>query len=133
MPEAVGAFEEILTLARHEGDKMTESGALNYLGWTRLLSGDLEGARASFAETLLLTTATGSEWGAAYGLEGLSAVAASAGDLESAGRMFGAAENIRERKGMFAVATSSFYGPILDRILEAPDAGRFLAAAAHRA
>lgn len=125
---AVQAFDEILALARQDGDKMTESGALNYLGWTRFMSGDLDGARENFAETLLLSTATGSEWGAAYGLEGLSAVAASTGDLESAGRMFGAAENIRERKGMFAVATSSFYRPILDRILEGPGAERFEAA-----
>ncbi len=42
--------------------------------------------------------------------------------------MFSAAETIRERKGMFAVAPSSFSQPILDRIMEGPGAERFQAA-----
>jgi predicted ATPase len=128
IPTAIQHFESNLALARTNGDRVSESGALNYLGWTRLLIGDFINARASFAETLLLTSATGNEWGTAYALEGLSAVAAGPGDLVFAGRMLGAAETIRERKGMFPASTDSFFQPILARILEAPDAEQFTTA-----
>lgn len=128
IPAALQAFEAMLTLARNNGDRVSESGALNYLGWTHLLTGDLVTARTCFAETLLLTSSTGSEWGTAYALEGLSAVAASSGDPSFAGRMLGAAETIRERKGMLAVSTVSFYPPILARVLAGPGAERFEAA-----
>src|SRR4030095_16655389 len=57
-----------------------------------------------------------------------SAVAASSGDPSFAGRMLGAAETIREHKGMLAVSTVSFYPPILGRVLAGPGAERFEAA-----
>ncbi|MFD4422995.1 DUF4062 domain-containing protein [Agromyces sp. NPDC058484] len=130
IPTALRHFETNLALARRSGDKMSESGALNYLGWTRILMGDLATARECFAETLLLTSSTGSEWGTAYALEGMSAVAASSSDLSFAGRMLGAAETIRERKAMSGATTFSFQQPILARILEGPGAERFESARA---
>ena len=123
-------FNANLALARSNGDKLSESGALNYLGWIRLMTGDLVAARESYGDTLLLTTSMGTEWGTAYALEGFSAVAANSGDLSFAGRMLGAAETIREQKGMLAVTTVSFYQPILARVLEGPGAKEFEAARA---
>lgn len=125
IPSALQAFDANLTLARNNGDKVSESWALNYSGWTRLVTGDLVAARECFAETLLLTSSTGREWGTAYALEGLSAVAASSADPSFAGRMLGAAETIREHKGMVAVSTNTFYQPILARVLHGPDAEQF--------
>ncbi|WP_254431220.1 hypothetical protein [Agromyces sp. Marseille-P2726] len=127
---AVENFEMILALARSNGDRVNESGALNYLGWTKLLAGERVTARELFSDTLLLTTSTGSEWGTAYALEGFSAVAMMSGDLSFAGRMLGAADTIREHKGMLAVSTLSFFQPILARVLDGPGAAEFEAARA---
>ena len=125
IPAAIEVFESSLASARRVGDRVNESGALNYLGWTRLLTGDLPAARAIFVETLLVTLSTESEWGIAYALEGMSAVAVGSGDPTFAGRLLGAAETIWERKGMFAMSTQSFTQPILARVLAGPDAGPF--------
>jgi predicted ATPase len=47
-PEAVAYLEEAAEIARAAGDKLTESGALIDLGWTRLLKNDLEATREAF-------------------------------------------------------------------------------------
>ena len=44
-------------------------------------------------------------------------MAAVSGDLERAGRLFGAAEIVRERKGLMTGGTFSLHGPILERAL----------------
>lgn len=125
IPAARAQFEAIYELARAHEDAVSQSGALNYLGWVSLLTGDMAAAREYFEETLLLTISTGSEWGSAYAMDGLSALAATSGDLAGAGRLLGAAEGIRERKGIFAASTDMFYQPILQRILEGPGAELF--------
>ena len=45
-----------------------------------------------------------------------------------AGRMLGAAEDIRARKGLPTRSPLSFFEPFLDRLLTGPDAPRFEAA-----
>jgi predicted ATPase/class 3 adenylate cyclase len=47
-PEAVAYLEEAAEIARAAGDKLTESGALIDLGWTRLLQNELEATREAF-------------------------------------------------------------------------------------
>ena len=47
-PEAVAYLEEAAEIAGATGDKLTESGALIDLGWTRLLQNDLEATREAF-------------------------------------------------------------------------------------
>jgi predicted ATPase len=47
-PEAVAYLEEAAEMAGATGDKLTESGALIDLGWTRLLQNDLEATRNAF-------------------------------------------------------------------------------------
>ena len=118
-------IEANLAVARSNDDRMSEAGALGSLGWARLLGGDVVGARECFAEAVLLSSALGSEHATAYGLEGLFAVAASTGDLETAGRFLGAAESIRERKGMLVAGMYSPHQQVLTRILDGPDAARF--------
>ncbi|RZS68125.1 hypothetical protein EV187_0552 [Agromyces ramosus] len=53
------------------------------------------------------------------------AVATTSGDVERAGRMLGAAEDIRARKGLPIRSPLSFFEPFLERVLAGPDASRF--------
>ena len=119
LDRAFTLLEEGLQIARGIGDRLGEAIALNHLGWERLLSGDPEGARGCFTEQLMISSMFGHEEGFAYGLEAMSAVAAVDGDLERAGRLFGAAETVRERKGLLTGGTFSLHGQILERALAA--------------
>jgi hypothetical protein len=110
-------LDESLGIARDNEDPLGEAIALNHLGWARLLDGDTEGARGCFTEQLLISSTFGHEEGFAYGFEAMSAVSAVGGDLERAGRLFGAAEIVRERKGLMTGGTFSLHGPILERAL----------------
>ena len=47
----------------------------------------------------------------------MSAVAAVTGDLERSGTLFGAAENVRERKGLSTGGSFSLHGRILEQAL----------------
>ena len=105
------------TIARGDDDRLGEAIALNHLGWARLLVDDPRGARAWFTEQLRIAVAFGHEEGIAFGLEGMSAVAAVAGDLDRAGMLFGATEAVRLRKGLTTGGTFSVHGRILERAL----------------
>jgi hypothetical protein len=90
-----------------------------------MVGGEPDRARECFAEQLLLASTIGHEEGIADALEGMFAVASSSGDVDRAGRMLGAAEDIRERKGLPTRSPLSFFAPILERVLSGPDASRF--------
>ena len=126
--EAIERFDAALAIAHRIDDKLGQSIALNYLGWARVMLADLDGARTCFTEQLLISSSVGHEDGIAYALEGLFGLAAVTGDVELAGRLLGAAEDVRERKGLFAGSAFSFHQPILDRVLAGPDADRFAVA-----
>jgi len=117
MDEAFELLDESLAIARSIDDRLGEAIALNHLGWARLLIGDPDGARACFTEQLLTSSTFGHEESLAYGLEGMSAVAAATGDLERAGVLFGAAETVRMRKGLTTGGSFSLHGRILERAL----------------
>jgi len=117
MAEAFGLLDDSLAIARSIDDRMGEAIALNHLGWARLLVDDPDGARACFTEQLLASSTFGHEEGFAYGLEGMSAAVAAAGDLERAGLLFGAAETVRLRKGLTTGGSFSLHGRILARAL----------------
>ncbi|WP_069387875.1 DUF4062 domain-containing protein [Cellulosimicrobium cellulans] len=122
VPEAAGCFEESLAAARQVHDPLGEAIALHHLGWARLLLGRLPEADADFRENLRLSSRLGHDDGVAYGLEGLVAVAASAGDVERAGTLLGAAEALREQSGLYNAPTFSFHLLTLDQVLD--DASR---------
>jgi Tetratricopeptide repeat len=129
MAEAFALLDESLAIARGIDDRLGEAVALNHLGWARLLVDDPDGARAAFIEQLLISSTFGHEEGFAYGLEGMSAVAAATGDVERAGLLFGAAETVRLRKGLTTGGTFSLHGRVLERALanggpEVYEAGR---------
>ena len=119
--EAIELFDASLAIAHRIDDKLGQTIALNYLGWARVMLADLDGARECFTEQLLISSSVGHEDGIAYALEGLFALAALAGDVELAGRLLGAAEDVRERKGLFAGSAFSFHQSILDRVVAGPE------------
>lgn len=123
--DAVRRFETSLTVARGIGDTLGQAIALSHLGWAHMLAGEPDRARGCFGEQLLLASTIGHEEGIADALEGMFAAATASDDVERAGRMLGAAEGIRARKGLPTRSPLSFYGPFLERTLAGPDASRF--------
>ena len=126
--DAVRQFETSLAVARRIRDTLGQAIALSHLGWARLLGGEPDRARECFSEQLLLASTIGHEEGIADALEGMFAVASTSDDIERAGRMLGAAEDIRERKGLPTRSPLSFFEPFLERVLAGPEASRFEAA-----
>ncbi len=123
--EAVARFESTLSVARRIRDTLGQAIALSHLGWARMVGGEPDRARECFAEQLLLASTIGHEEGIADALEGMFAVASTSDDIERAGMMIGAAEEVRARKGLPTRSPLSFFGPFLERILSGADAPRF--------
>ncbi|HYI32860.1 MAG TPA: DUF4062 domain-containing protein [Glaciibacter sp.] len=125
VPEATATFEASLEAARASGEVLSQSAALYHLGWVHVLMGTHGTARDYFVQQLLISSAVGHEEGVAYGLEGLFAVAAAASDFERAGRLLGAAEDIRERKGLLGPGMFSYHQQVLAQVEASPAADGF--------
>ena len=123
--DAVRQFDTSLTVARGIRDTLGQAIALSHLGWAHMLAGEPERARQCFGEQLLLASTIGHEEGLADALEGMFAVATTSGEVERAGRMLGAAEDIRSRKGLPTRSPLSFFEPFLERMLAGPESSRF--------
>jgi predicted ATPase len=127
---AFDRFDESLALTQRGGDAVGGRIAAYHLGWTHLLLGAPVDARKDFALSVTLSTSLGHIEGIAYGLEGLAAVSALAGDVDRAGRLAGAARALRERSGTHNGPTFTFHQRYLDRLATAAPAGRLAAAVA---
>ena len=125
---ALARFDESLALARRMHDDLGETIALHHRGWAEILLGNFVVARGCFEEGLELSVQLRHDEGVAYALEGLTAVAAAAGDVERAGTLVGAAEVVRERTGSYNAPSFSFHRQFVDGILAGEDAGAFEAA-----
>jgi predicted ATPase len=125
IPTALTRFQESLTLARQQSDALSETIALHHLGWAQLLVGERAAAEASFEESLGLSLQLGHDEGIAYGLEGIVATSASAGDLERAGRLLGAAERLREQTGLYNAPSFTFHYQWVGQILAGEGAPAF--------
>lgn len=123
-------FDQSLALTQRSGDAVGGRIAAYHLGWAHLLLGSPEEARTDFALSVTLSTSLGHIEGIAYGLEGLAAVAALAGDVDRAGRLAGAAHALRERSGTHNGPTFTFHQRYLDRLAAATPPGRLAAAVA---
>lgn len=128
---ALARFDESLELARRMHDDLGETIALHHRGWAEVLLGNFAVARECFGEGLELSVQLRHDEGIAYALEGLTAVAAAAGDVERAGTLIGAAEVVRERTGSYNAPSFSFHRQFIDGILAGPGAGAFEAARGH--
>lgn len=123
-------FDESLALTQRSGDAVGGRIAAYHLGWAHLLLGSPEDARKDFMLSVTLSTSLGHIEGIAYGLEGLAAVAALAGDVDRAGRLAGAAHALRERSGTHNGPTFTFHQRYLDRLAAVSPPGRLAAAVA---
>ncbi|MDR6969823.1 DUF4062 domain-containing protein [Leifsonia shinshuensis] len=127
---AFDRFDESLALTQRSGDAVGGRIAAYHLGWAHLLLGAPEDARKDFMLSVTLSTSLGHIEGIAYGLEGLAAVAALAGDVDRAGRLAGAAHALRERSGTHNGPTFTFHQRYLDRLAAASPPGRLAEAVA---
>lgn len=125
---ALNRFRESLALAEAVGDELSETISLHHLGVALVLEGDLDHARAALESGLAKSVQLGHDDGVAYGLEGLTAVAAAGGDSERAGMLAGAAEKLREETGMNNAPTFAFSQYWIAPILASEAAGTFEAA-----
>jgi hypothetical protein len=116
---ALNRFEESLAIARRQGDGLGEAIAVHHLGWARLLLGDIAAARSDFVECVIQSARLGHVEGVAYGLEGMVAVAALAGQVERAGRLTGAARTLRERSGLHNAPAFTFHQAYVDQLVAA--------------
>ena len=114
---AVERFEQSLSLARAQGEDMGIATALQHLGWAQLVLGHTAEAKASFEESLATSARLRHAEGVAYGLEGLTAIAAAEGRAERAGRLLRASEALRRQTGLGDAASFSFHKHYLAPIL----------------
>jgi len=106
---ALAYTEESLTLAERQGERLGIVIALNHRGWTKLLGGDVEAARDDFSRSLDLSLALGHDESITYGLEAFAGIRAVEGDAAGAGRLVGAAQTLRRRKGFLNPGMFEFY------------------------
>ncbi|MFF1634199.1 ATP-binding protein [Leifsonia sp. NPDC058248] len=117
--KALKRFEKSLALTKSAGDAVGERIASYHLGWAQLLLGEVEDARRDFALSVTVSTSIGHVEGLAYGLEGMVAVAALAGNADRAGRLAGAARALRERSGLHNGPMFTFHQAFLDQLVAA--------------
>ena len=101
---AVEAAEELLELARVEGDQKGVAHALNTLGNVEADGGDPRRARRYYEESLSVTDSIGDAWNSAGTRANLAYLALSEGDLDRAGPL------LEESKAVFEQVSSN-YGP----------------------
>lgn len=117
LPAALNRFKESLALAEEQQDELSETIALHHLGVALALEGQIDEARSAFESSLAKSAKLGHDDGMAYGLEGLIVPAAANGDVERAGILAGAAENLREETGIYNAPRFAFHQPWVDGIL----------------
>lgn len=128
---ALNRFRESLALAEEVEDELSETIALHHLGVALVLEGELEQASAALESGLAKSVRLGHDDGVAYGLEGLTAVAAASGDIERAGTLAGAAEKLRAETGLNNAPSFVFSSYWVAGILASDAAAPFTAAREH--
>ena len=122
---AIATFQASVAAAKDGGEVLIESSALHQLGWVNVALGEHDAAREYFVEQMLISSTVGHEEGLATALEGLSAVSVAGSDFVRAGRLLGASEDIRDRKGVHGPGMSGFRERILAQVTSTPHAREF--------
>ncbi|NNC12279.1 DUF4062 domain-containing protein [Planctomonas sp. JC2975] len=87
-----------------------------------LFQGRLDEAEPAFADAAYVSATLGHLEGAAYGIEGLCAIAAARGNAERAGILAGAAQELRQKSGMYDAPMFVYHPRYLAPLREAfPD------------
>ncbi len=118
IPEAVAHFDRAADVADAARDMFTRVVSGNNRARMMFLLGDIDGAEQEWFLTLGLGTRVRFIEGIAYGLEGLSGIAALRGDGWRAGALVGAAGAIRQTTGIFDVSGFAVHLPPLNAIRE---------------
>ena len=92
-------YEECISIARQLGEKTFIVYALNGLAHVHCLQGDLSHGWLYYRESLILAQQTAEKRLIAYGLEGFAKVALRQGTMETAARLLGAADALRQEIG----------------------------------
>ena len=100
LSEALVYLQRTLDLSLSLKSDALVAQAYTFLGFGRMLAGDLPGARRCLGEALGLLSAGNLLEGLAYCLEMLSAVLVAEGDQPHAAKLYGAAEQIRDLTGL---------------------------------
>lgn len=124
-PGAVEIFEASLQAAKDSGELLSESAALFQLGWAMLLGGENDSASDFFVQQMRISSAVGHQQGIANGLDGMFAVAFAMGDIQRAGKLLGAADELRERKGLLPPAMLPYHQRVLAQVEGSPAAEEF--------
>jgi hypothetical protein len=122
---ALEQFTESLAATRIQRDELGVAIALHHLAWAELVLGETDKAKQGFDESLTLSARLGHDEGVAYGLEGLVAIAATQGDIERAGRLYGASQRLREHTGLFDAPSFTFHQQMVDQIMTTDAAATF--------
>ena len=110
-------IEEGLPLHREAGDRRGSAEALLGLGWAHLLLRNGIAARETFEECFVILRELGRSWFLALALEGLAMSLIALRQWERALRCWGAAQALREAKGIVpAPAIAALYEPFLKEV-----------------
>jgi predicted ATPase len=124
VPDAIGRFEQSLALTRRGHDDLGTTVALQHLGWAQFVNGQRVDSRRLFEESLQTAAHIGHTEGVAYGLEGLTAIAAAERRLKRAGRLLTAADELRKQTGLYGANRFSFAERYLAPLLAAENGDR---------
>ena len=95
----LGHSEQALRLYQAIGDKASEAGALNNVGWTHCLLGDYEQARAFCRQALALCTEVGHHWLEGYVWDSLGYAEHHLGNLGEAAACYQRALSLHREAG----------------------------------
>lgn len=95
--EQIAQLRKSAALFRANGDKSALVLVLHNLAFATLAAGHRSEATALLGEGLGYSLEIGNKWYVAYCLEGFGCIATAVGRFEEAGRLFGAAERLREQ------------------------------------
>ena len=124
-------FERGVSAATSSGDLFAATVAIHHLARMRLFAGRIEDSERLFLDAIEGSLILRHDEGIAYGLEGLSAIAALREDAERAGVLAGAAGAIRKRAAVFDSPRFVFHDRYLQALAE-KGAGERIEAAQRR-
>jgi predicted ATPase len=125
LPGAIERFEQALAIGRDLENYLSLSISLHYLGWARLIAGQLEQAADVFSEALDVSPVIAHDQGVAWDLEGVIGIAITIGDIERAGLLAGAAAALRDRIGLQDRADAVFHRQMIEQLRQSPAAPVF--------
>ncbi|GAB3610889.1 hypothetical protein GCM10027414_30150 [Humibacter ginsengiterrae] len=129
---ALHHYQQGAEVSRRTDDAFAITITEHHVARLLLFQNRLEEAEPAFADAAYVSATLGHLEGAAYGIEGLCAIAALRGQVERAGLLAGAAQEMRKKSGMYDAAAFVYHPAYLeplrtafpDRMRDAEERGR---------